>query len=77
MESLICTSYQSGPSAITVRQTPSLAIEAGVTMGWHRWVDEVIGIDRFGASAPGATVMKELGISAEHLAARARALLGS
>ena len=59
------------------RSLPSLAIEAGVTMGWHRWVDDVIGIDRFGASAPGATVMEELGITADHLVSRARALLGT
>lgn len=55
---------------------PSLAVEAGTTMGWHRWVDEVLGIDRFGASAPGATVMKELGMSPGNVALRARVLLG-
>jgi len=64
-------------SAVIPRSVPSLAIEAGVTMGWHRWVDDVVGIDRFGASAPGDTVMKELGISADNLVARAHALLES
>ncbi|MCY4068051.1 MAG: transketolase [Acidimicrobiaceae bacterium] len=54
---------------------PSLAVEAGVTLGWHRWCGEVLGIDRFGASAPGATVMRELGISTTNIVDRARRLL--
>jgi len=57
------------------RDIPSLAVEAGVAQGWHQWVDEVVSIDRFGASAPGDTVMRELGISPDNVAARARALL--
>ena len=54
---------------------PSLAVEAGSTMGWSRWTDEAVGIDRFGASAPGAVVLEKLGISASNVAGRARALL--
>jgi len=54
---------------------PSVSIEAGVTMGWRQWADHCIGIDRFGASAPGATVMTELGISAEALVAKVRTVL--
>ncbi len=54
---------------------PSLGVEAAATIGWHRWVDDVVGIDRFGASAPGAVVMRELGISATNVTARAIALL--
>jgi len=54
---------------------PSLGVEAGVSQGWHRWVDDVVAIDRFGASAPGDTVMRELGIDPENVAARAAALL--
>ncbi|MCY4665809.1 MAG: transketolase [Acidimicrobiaceae bacterium] len=54
---------------------PSLAVEAGSTMGWSRWTDEAVGIDRFGASASGAVVMEKLGISASNVADRARALL--
>ncbi len=56
-----------------------LAIEAAATMGWHRWVGDrgdVIGLDRFGASAPGDVVMRELGFSVENVVLRARALLG-
>lgn len=47
--------------------TRRVAIEAGVTNLWWKYVGEkgrVIGIDRFGLSAPGNTVMKELGITA-------------
>ena len=56
---------------------PSLAVEAGATLGWHRWVDDVVGIDRFGMSAPGATVLSEFGINPDNVAARAKALLES
>jgi transketolase len=54
-----------------------VAIEAGVTGLWSKYVGldgRVIGIDRFGLSAPGGTVMKELGITAENVIAVARAL---
>jgi transketolase len=56
-----------------------LAIEAGSPQGWHRYVGdrgEVLGVDRFGASAPGPTVMREYGFSVENVCARALALLG-
>lgn len=55
-----------------------IAIEAGATLGWYKYVGregEVIGIDRFGASAPGKVVLEKLGISAENLLNRAKALL--
>jgi transketolase len=47
-------------------------------MSWWRWVGdrgEVLGLDRFGASAPGTTVLEELGFTSEHIAERARAQL--
>jgi transketolase len=56
-----------------------LAVEAGVTQGWHRYVGDrgdVIGVDRFGASAPGPVVMREFGFSVENVCKRALALLG-
>ena len=56
---------------------PTLSIEAGVTFGWDRWADRCIGIDRFGASAPGGRVMAELGITAEALVAAAVDLLST
>jgi transketolase len=55
-----------------------LAVEPGASISWWRWVGprgEVIGLDRFGASAPGTTVLEKLGFTASHIAERARALL--
>ena len=63
-------------AAVLPAGVPTLAIEAGTTLGWHRYADDVIGIDRFGASAPGDEVLDKLGISADHLYERARTLLG-
>ena len=54
---------------------PAVSIEAGVTLGWHRYADTTLGIDRFGASAPGSVVMEELGMTAESVEAAARTLL--
>jgi transketolase len=57
---------------------PRLAVEAGATLGWWKYVGldgDVVGLDRFGASAPGPTVLKELGFSAENVAARAKKLV--
>ncbi len=56
---------------------PTVSIEAGVTFGWDRWADRCIGIDRFGASAPGKRVMAELGITPEALVAAANDLLST
>jgi transketolase len=54
---------------------PTLAVEAAVSFGWDRWADDAVGIDRFGASAPGSLVLAELGMTADNVAGRARALL--
>lgn len=54
---------------------PVLSVEAGVTFGWSQYADASVGIDRFGASAPGSTVMSRLGISDENVAERARELV--
>jgi transketolase len=54
---------------------PVLAVEAGVSLGWHRYADDVIGIERFGVSAPGNVVLEKLGINAGHVVERAVALL--
>jgi transketolase len=55
---------------------PTLAVEAGTRFGWERYADDVVSIDRFGASAPGDVVLRELGITPEHTIERALALLG-
>ncbi|MDE3063131.1 MAG: transketolase [Acidobacteriota bacterium] len=57
---------------------PKLAVEAGATLGWWKYVGsngDVLGIDRFGASAPGPKVLAELGFTPENIAARAKALV--
>ena len=57
-----------------------LAVEPGASMSWWKWAGmdgDVLGLDRFGASAPGTTVLKELGFTAENILARASALLDS
>jgi transketolase len=62
------------PSAVHAR----LAVEAGVTQGWRKYVGDrgdVIGIDRFGASAPGPVVMREFGFTVEDVCEKALALL--
>ncbi|HUE37945.1 MAG TPA: transketolase [Candidatus Binatia bacterium] len=62
------------PPAVTRR----LSVEAGVTLGWHKWVGErgaTIGLDRFGASAPGPRIMKEFGFTTENVVARALEML--
>ena len=56
---------------------PKLSVEAGVTLGWERWVDQPVGIDRFGASAPGSEVLDKLGMNSANVAARAAALIES
>jgi transketolase len=61
------------PAAVRKR----VAIEAGVTGLWHKYVGidgKVIGIDRFGLSAPGPVIFKELGITAEAVVAAAQSL---
>ena len=64
------------PSSVPAR----LAVEAGRTLGWERWVGRTgatLGLDRFGASAPGEVLMKELGFTVERVVAAAEALLAS
>ncbi|MEO6496216.1 MAG: transketolase [Solirubrobacteraceae bacterium] len=54
---------------------PKISVEAAVSMGWSRWVDQSIALDRFGASAPGPEVLERFGFSAEGIAQRVRELL--
>ncbi|GAB4244145.1 MAG: transketolase [Thermoleophilia bacterium] len=59
--------------------TARVSIEAAATYGWERYVGSsgrMVGIDRFGASAPGDRVLHELGISVENVVGAARAVLG-
>jgi len=58
--------------------TPKVSLEAGATMGWYKYVGTngaVIGIDRFGASAPGPIAMEKLGISVANVVEHAKKLV--
>lgn len=55
---------------------PTISVEAGSTIGWERYADRCIGIDRFGASAPGNVVLDRLGINPSHVAETVRSLVG-
>ena len=63
------------PAAVKAR----VSIEAGITLGWQRYVGETgacIGIDRFGISGKGPVVMAYLGMTAEHVVAEALRVVG-
>ncbi len=66
--------------SILLPGVPKLAIEAGATLGWWKYLvggkGDVLGLDRFGASAPGPIAMKELGFSPDHVEALVKKLLG-
>lgn len=62
-------------AAVLPAGLPRLGVEAASSLGWERWVDEVVALDRFGASAPGAVAMAELGFTRDAVVARARALV--
>jgi transketolase len=44
---------------------PVVAVEAGVALGWERFAERTVSIDRFGASAPGDEVLRRLGVTSE------------
>ena len=55
-----------------------LSVEAGISHGWERWIGDAgasVAIDRFGASAPGDEVLRNLGFTPENVAARRGPLL--
>jgi transketolase len=63
------------PKAVKKR----LAVEAGSTMGWHRYITDegdVLGVDTFGASAPGGVILEKFGFIVDNVVAKAKALLG-
>ncbi|MGH8191865.1 MAG: transketolase, partial [Rhodanobacteraceae bacterium] len=56
-----------------------LAVEAGVAQGWERWVGDAgatLTVNRYGASAPGKTVLEKYGFTVDHVIVQAKALLG-
>ncbi len=65
-------------AALLPAGTPKISLEAGATMGWWKYVGQngaVIGIDRFGASAPGPIAMEKLGISVANVVEHAKRLV--
>ena len=57
---------------------PRLAVEAGLPQGWHRYVGDggaMLGVERFGASAPGNVVLEKFGFTVDHVVDRALALV--
>jgi transketolase len=63
------------PEGIPIR----VSVEAGVTLGWSRYVGprgEAIGVDRFGASAPAEIIYEKLGLTPERVATAVKSLLG-
>jgi transketolase len=65
-------------ASLMPEDTPKLAIEAGATMGWYKYIGHnggVIGLDRFGASAPGAIALDKLGINVAHVVEEAKKLV--
>ncbi len=65
-------------NSVLLPEVPKLAIEAGVTTGWQKYVGEsgyIIGIDRFGESAPGSVVMEKFGFNVENVVNKAKLLL--
>jgi transketolase len=62
--------------SVLPRSIRALAVEAGIAQGWLRYADDALGVERFGASAPGGEMLEKYGFTADNVCARARALLG-
>jgi transketolase len=54
-------------ASVLRRDIPSVSLEAGATLGWHRYVDDALGIDAFGLSAPGSYAFEYFHVNAEVL----------
>lgn len=61
--------------AVLPPELPTVSVEAGVTIGWDRYADLAVGIDRFGASAPGSKVLAELGMNVDNVVSAVNELL--
>jgi transketolase len=55
---------------------PVVAVEAGVALGWERFAERIVAVDRFGASAPGKEVLRRLGVTSEAVMTAVRSLVG-
>jgi transketolase len=61
--------------AVLPEEVPTLAVEAASSFGWDRYADDSVSIDHFGASAPGAVVLEQMGYTPENVVARGKQLL--
>jgi transketolase len=75
--------FEAGDEAYRERVLPGtvrkrVTVEAAASMGWHKWAADgtIIGIDHYGASAPGDVIFKEFGFTVEHVTAAALRLMG-
>jgi transketolase len=62
--------------SVLAPEIPTLAVEAGASLGWTRWADASISLDRFGASAPGEVALAKLGFNVDNVVDHALALVG-
>jgi transketolase len=65
-------------ASVLPKAARKVAIEAGATLGWREWVGDrgaVIGLDRFGASAPGPVALEKLGFNVDHVVSTALSLV--
>jgi transketolase len=74
---LFAAQHEAYRESVLPGDLPSVSVEAGIAMGWERWVDRSVSIERFGASAPGAEVLRRLGITAEAVAGAAAELVAT
>ncbi|MBU3689025.1 MAG: transketolase [Acidimicrobiales bacterium mtb01] len=66
---------RSAADAVLRPDLPTVSVEAGSTLGWERYADRCLGIDRFGASAPGNVALSQLGMNVDAVAAAVRSLV--
>jgi len=62
-------------SSVLAKGTPTVAVEAACTDAWYKYADAVVGIDRFGESAPAGELFKEFGFTVENVVATVEGLL--
>jgi transketolase len=62
-------------ASVLPESVKTLSIEAGVSHGWHKYADDCIAVDKFGASAPAEIVFREYGFTVENVVAKAKGLL--
>ena len=75
----VFAAQETATRAAVLGSAPRVSIEAGTTFGWERWVGDSgasVGVDRFGASAPGNVLGEKLGLSVDNVVAVARSVLG-